>query len=56
MGALLMGYCAASIGGLMTLCVAVAGIWLVLALVWWKSDLARLEPLILEQHEPPLAK
>jgi MFS family permease len=56
MGALLMGYCAASIGGLMTLCVAVAGIWLVLALVWWKSDLARLEPLTLEQHEPPLAK
>jgi MFS family permease len=56
MGALLMGYCAASIGGLMTLCVAVAGIWLVLALVWWKSALARLEPLTLEQHEPPLAK
>tara|TARA_Y100000385_G_C13095772_1_gene641198 strand:+ start:1952 stop:3184 length:1233 start_codon:yes stop_codon:yes gene_type:complete len=56
MGALLMGYCAASIGGLMTLCVAVLGIWLVLALLWWKSDLAKLEPLPLNQHERPLAK
>ena len=48
-GALLMGFCAASIGPLITLCIAVAGIWTVLALVWWKSDLVRLEPLCLVQ-------
>ena len=48
-GALLMGFCAASIGPLITLCIAVAGIWTVLALVWWKSDLVRLEPLGLVQ-------
>jgi MFS family permease len=49
LGALLMGFCAASIGPLMTLCVAVVGIWTVIALLWWKSNLAGLEPLSLVQ-------
>jgi MFS family permease len=44
-GALLIGFCAATVGPLMTLPIAVAGIWTVLALLWWKSDLADLEPL-----------
>jgi len=46
-GAVLMGFCAASIGPLMTLPIAVAGIWTVLAVLWWKSDLVDLEPVVL---------
>jgi MFS family permease len=45
LGALLMGYCATVIGPLMTLVIAVVGIWIVLAMLWLKSDLALVEPL-----------
>jgi hypothetical protein len=45
LGALFMGYCATVIGPLMTLVIAVVGIWMVLAMIWLKSDLALVEPL-----------
>jgi hypothetical protein len=40
-----MGFCAAQIGSLASLIVAVAGVWLVATIVWVKTDLATLEPL-----------
>ncbi len=44
-GALSLGYCATIIGPLASLLVCVAGVWLVLLLVWFFTDLANLEPL-----------
>lgn len=45
LGALFMGYCATVIGPLMTLVIAVFGIWMVLVILGLKSDLALVEPL-----------
>ncbi len=44
LGAVSMGYCATQIGPLLSLAVAVTGIWLVAGFVWTRSDLASLEP------------
>jgi MFS family permease len=49
-GALLIGFCASIIGPLLTLPFAVAGIWTVTALLWWRSDLVNLEPLPLAEQ------
>ncbi|MBQ63269.1 MAG: hypothetical protein CMQ19_14530 [Gammaproteobacteria bacterium] len=45
LGTFTMGFCAAQIGSLASLIVAVAGVWLVATIVWVKTDLATLEPL-----------
>lgn len=45
LGTFTMGYCATHIGPLASLTVAVAGVWLVAAIIWVKTDLASLEPL-----------
>lgn len=45
LGALFMGNCATFIGPLNTLIVAVLGIWFVLVGVWYRTNLAQIEPL-----------